>query len=63
MLVLEGVQYLQEKEVSARYGLSVHWFRRARYEGNSPKYYKLNGKVFYTAECVDKWFKDHLHPM
>ena len=60
MLMLDGVQYLVEKEVSARYGLSIHWFRKARYDGNSPKYHKLNGKVYYTAENVDKWFKENL---
>lgn len=60
MLLLDGVQYLVEKEVSALYGLSVHWFRKARYTGNSPPYHKLNGKVYYIEETVDKWFKEHL---
>lgn len=60
MLILDGVKYLVEKELSAKYGLSVHWFRKARYDGKSPKYHKLNGKVYYTEENVDKWFKDNL---
>jgi predicted DNA-binding transcriptional regulator AlpA len=60
MLIVNGVRYLVEKELSAKYGLSVHWFRKARYEGKSPQYQKLNGKVYYTEENVDKWFKDNL---
>lgn len=60
MLILDGVHYLVEKELSAKYGLSVHWFRKARYEGKSPKYHKLNGKVYYTEENVTQWFKDNL---
>jgi hypothetical protein len=50
MLLLDGVQYC----------LSIHWFRKARYEGKSPQYYKMNGKVYYTVENVDKWFKENL---
>lgn len=60
MLLLDGIQYLVEKEVSVKYGLSIHWFRKARYEGKSPKYFKLNGKVYYTTENIDKWFKENL---
>lgn len=60
MLILEGKEYLSEKEVSKRYGLSTHWFRKARYEGRSPTYHKLNEKVYYTAENVDKWLKENL---
>lgn len=63
MLLLEGTQYLVEKEVSARYGLSIHWFRKARYTGNTPPYYKLNGKIYYTVDTIDKWLKEHLKPM
>ncbi len=63
MLLLDGVQYLSEKEVSSKYGLSIHWFRKARYEGRSPKYHKLNEKVYYTAESVDRWLKDNLRPV
>lgn len=60
MLVLNGVEYLVEKEVAAKYGLSIHWFRNARYNKHSPKYYKLNGKVLYTSDDIDNWMKEHL---
>lgn len=60
MLTLNGEKYLVEKELSSKYGLSIHWFRRARYDGNSPTYHKLNRKVYYKEAEVDNWFKDHL---
>lgn len=63
MLLLNGTEYLSEKEVSKRYGLSTHWFRKARYEGNSPVYHKLNEKVYYTTEHVDQWLRDNLKPV
>lgn len=63
MLLLDGVQYLVEKEASIRYGLSVHWFRKARYTGKTPTYHKLNGKIYYTAENIDAWFKNNLTPV
>lgn len=60
MLMIDGVEYLVEKEVAMKYGRSVHWFRKARYTHQSPKYYKINGKVFYTIKDIDAWLKDHM---
>lgn len=60
MLVIDGEKYLVEKEASVKYGLSPHWFRRARYSGNSPKYHKLNGRIYYKEAQIDEWLKDHL---
>lgn len=60
MLTYNGVQYLVEKDVARRYGLSVHWFRKARYIGGGPRYFKMGEKVFYTLEDVDEYFKNHL---
>ena len=60
MLTIDGQKYLVEKELSAKYGLSIHWFRRARYEGHTPVYHKLHGKVYYKEHEVDAWFKDNL---
>ena len=62
MLTINGEQYLVEKEVSAKYGLSIHWFRRARYDGHTPKFHRLNGKVYYTEKEVNEWFKENLIP-
>lgn len=60
MLIIDGVEYLVEKEAAQKYGYSIHWFRKARYTDKTPKYYKLNGKIFYTTSDLDIWFKDHL---
>jgi len=62
MLTIDGEKYLVEKELSSKYGLSVSWFRRARYEGRSPVYHKLKGKVYYRESSVDEWFKKNMIP-
>lgn len=60
MLTINGEKYLVEKEMSRLFGLSIHWFRRARYEGRSPVYHKLNGKVYYNEAEVNDWFKTNM---
>lgn len=59
---IAGVIYLNRKEASKRYGMSVSWFERAGCEGSGPPYYKLNGmgKCLYKVEETDKWFKDNI---
>jgi predicted DNA-binding transcriptional regulator AlpA len=60
MLTINGNNYLVEKELAVKYGLSVHWFRKARNQGKSPPYYKLNGKVYYCETNVEEWFNQNL---
>jgi hypothetical protein len=60
MIQIDGVKYVTEKEISARYGLSVEWFRKARYSDKGLPYRKLKRNVFYDINDVDKWFKDNL---
>lgn len=60
MLQFNGKNYYKEKEVSCRYGLSIYWFQKARYTGKTPKYYKLNGQVYYTIEDVDEWMLQNM---
>lgn len=60
MLKIANEKYLVEKELSLLCGLSVHWFRKARWEGKSPPYYKLNGKIFYKEHEVNDWFVNNL---
>lgn len=60
MLTVDGIKYVTEKEISRDYGLSVSWFRKARYAGKSPEYYKLNGKIFYNPFHVAEWFKEKM---
>lgn len=62
MIKVAGVNYLMEKELANKYGLSLQWFRRARYEGKSPIYHKLHGHVYYKEDQVDDWFKENLIP-
>lgn len=60
MLVINGNEYFSEKEVSNKYGLSTHWFKKSRYKTNGPKYYKLNRNIYYRLNELDEWFKSHL---
>lgn len=60
MIRISGVNYLVEKEVSQKYGLSLQWFQRARYNHNGPTYHKLHGKFYYTEEEVEAWFKENM---
>ncbi|CEG60959.1 helix-turn-helix transcriptional regulator [Legionella micdadei] len=60
MLKIDGIEYLSDKQTAAKFGLSRSWFKNARYQGNSPPYYKLNGKIYYTEETVNNWFKENL---
>ena len=61
-MIINGIKYMVEKELPSKYGFSVHWFRKARTNGNSPTYHKLNRKVYYKEDEVDTWFKEHLIP-
>lgn len=48
---------LTEKESSAEYGKSVHWYRRARTYGGGPKYIKIpGGAVLYPRVELDAFF-------
>lgn len=55
-MMLEKI-YMTEKEAAIRYGYSVHWFRRTRWEGNGPPFLKMNnsqtGRIFYPIEQTD----------
>ncbi len=59
-MIINGEKFLVEKELSSKYGLSIHWFRKARCEGKSPIYHKFNRKVYYKEHEVDNWFKENL---
>ncbi len=62
MLTINGEKYLVEKEASSKHGLSIHWFRCARWQRKGPPYHKLNGKVYYKETDVDGWFKENMKP-
>jgi predicted DNA-binding transcriptional regulator AlpA len=62
MIEILGVTYITDKEASKRYGYSIHWFQRARYQKSSPPYVKLDGKgrVYYPLTQIDEWFRERL---
>ena len=51
-----GKIQLNEVEAAERYGLSVHWFRRARWSGNGPPYVKMAGRCLYPIADTDAYF-------
>ena len=52
-------QNLTEQEATV-YGPSVHWFRRARWKGDGPKFIKLANKVLYPVEELERYFSERL---
>lgn len=51
---------LTEQEASEQYGMSVHWYRRARWAGDGPRYLKLSGAVLYPVSELDEFFAERL---
>lgn len=62
-MIVDGANYITEKEVASQYGRSIKWVRRIRYSDKDFPYYKLNGRVFFNELEVGKWFKDNLIAM
>lgn len=63
MIVIDDASYINEKEASTKYGLSVHWFRKNRFSENHIPYHKLNGKVYFNPEELDAWFTKNFKAM
>lgn len=61
-MIVDGENYITEKEIAAQYGRSVKWVRKLRYSGQHFPYYKLNGRIFFNPNEVNAWFKEHLIP-
>jgi hypothetical protein len=63
MLIINGEKYLVEKELSDKYGYSIHWFRKARYSKGkiTVPYYKFNNRIFYKQDELDKWFNENIN--
>jgi predicted DNA-binding transcriptional regulator AlpA len=51
---------INETEASEMYGPSVHWFRRARWQGDGPRFIKLSGAVFYPVSELEAYFNERL---
>ena len=63
MIVIAGESFINEKEASSQYGLSIGWFQKNRYSTNKIPYHKLNNHVFYNPKDIDEWFKENFKPM
>lgn len=51
---------LNKTEAAEIYGPSVHWFRRARWQGDGPAFIKLKGAVLYPVQELDRFFNARL---
>lgn len=51
---------INEIEAAELYGPSVHWFRRARWKGDGPRFIKLAGAVLYPVVELDSFFSARL---
>lgn len=62
MIEIDGTKYITDKEASHRYGYSVSWFQKQRHKKQPPPFVKLQdkGKVYYSVNELDKWFKDNI---
>lgn len=52
---------LNEVEASLLYNLSVHWFRRKRWEGGGPMFRKVGNRCYYTRNELDNYFSACSH--
>lgn len=52
-------KYISEIEAAQRYGYSRSWFQRARWQGDSPPFVKIRGKILFPVDVVDEWFESH----
>ena len=51
---------LNETEAAERWGMSVHWFRRARFTGDGPPYVKMAGRCLYPVVSTDAFFESKI---
>ena len=52
-MVIEQLPYfLRERELAARWRLSLRTLQRWRHAGNGPAWHKINGRVIYSREEV-----------
>lgn len=49
---------LKPKQVTAILPVSERTLRRWRITGKSPKFTKINGRVFYDADALKEWLAD-----
>ena len=57
--ISESQDLLTEKQAAHRYGVSLSWLKRARFQKNGPDYYIRDWIVSYPTKETDAWFKSH----
>ena len=60
MIEILGKKYLTQKEASQKFGFSVSWFEKQRSHKKPPPYIKIQGKILYDLETLERWFKNQL---
>lgn len=55
--VREQRKYIDEKQASAMFGMSVGWFRKKRELGDGPPYFKDGWSVRYSIRQLESWFE------
>jgi len=46
---------LREREIPARYPLSIHWLRKARHLRRGPRFVRIGRMIFYRTEDLDSY--------
>lgn len=54
-------KHITETEAAELYSLSVHWFRRKRWEGGGPAFRKVGNRCYYTRLELDNYFNACTH--
>ncbi len=52
-------EFLSEKEVAERIGLSLASLQRRRMAGDGPEHARIGGRLLYRWEDVERWFEEH----
>ncbi len=51
-------EFLSEKEVAERIGLSLASLQRRRAAGNGPEYARIGNRLLYKWADVERWFEE-----
>ena len=52
-------EFLSEKEVAERIGLSLASLQRRRAQGDGPEYARIGSRLLYRWDDVERWFEEH----
>jgi hypothetical protein len=60
MIEILGKRYINQKEAAQKFGFSTSWFELQRHLKKPPSFIKLQGKILYDLEKLNKWFESQL---